>query len=396
MGWARGRWLMIMTLIVLVLAACGGGTDAAEDPGGNGSGGGLSAASDNDGDGAEPAGSETDVSGDSDAGTARNTSVTITVDGETQTYAVDDVVFSQVEGVDDLTFERCSPDFFGSGRFYAIGYAVDDNGEVLVADDGSPAGQFNMDLPPDDWEATQRDAPEFSIQINGLDIDIATPEEAAGGTMAWTVDDTSAKGTAVFVDFENTYTVEFDLLCEGSPTVAVNPATDNDDNNGGGGGGPALVAGGTGAFTADGESYDDVDVFSCEPFSFGSQGPHPDDLSILAFVGGSTGLEVEVGHLNGDGLSLRVFYSRQGDNGLEQFEGSASNSLPGRFEAGPWHSDDQDTGEQVELNEAPYVIEGGRITGSLAGLLQTWPDEGAAVVDVTWDLEIPSEMNEEC
>ena len=393
MGWARWRWLIVVTSMMLVLAACGG-DDAADDSGERGSDASSSAESSNDdGAGDQPEGSETDVSGGSEESSARNTSVTITVDGQAQTYAVDDVVFSQVEGVDDLTFERCSPDFFGSGRFYAIGYAVDDNGEVLVADDGSPAGQFNMDLPPDDWEATQRDAPEFSIQINGLDIDIATPEEAAGGTMSWTVDDTSAKGTAVFVDFENTYTVEFDLVCEGSPTVAANPPTNSDNN---GGGGSALVAGGKGSFTADGESYDDVDVFSCEPFSFGSQGPNPDDLSILAFVGGSTGLEVEVSHLNGDGLSLSVFYSRQGEDGLEQFERSASNSQPGRLEAGPWHSDDPDTGEQVELAEAPYVIEGGRISGSLAGLLQTWPDEGAAVVDVTWDLEIPSEMNEEC
>lgn len=394
MGWAHARLMLVLAALSLVVAACGGGGSSDTTSGGSESSDSSSASGDN----GDSAGTETDASGEAGGDSSRETSATITVDGETQTYAVDDVVFSQVEGVDDLTFETCSPDFFGSGRFYAIGYAVDDAGEVLVADEGGPAGQFSMDLPPDDWEATQRDAPEFSIQINGLDIDIATPEEAAGGTMSWTVDDTSATGTAVFVDFENTYTVEFDLFCEGSPTVAVdNPPADNDDNNGGGGG-PVLAGPGTGtgSFTADGEAYEDVAVVSCEPFSSDPNGPHPDDLEIRSFVGGLTGLEVDISHLNGDGISVNVFFSRDGADGLEQFEGSASNSIPGRFEAGPWHWNDPETGEQVELDEAPYVIDGGRISGSLTGLLQTWPDEGAAVVDVTWDFEVPSETFEEC
>jgi hypothetical protein len=327
-------------------------------------------------------------------------SATITVDGEAQEYAVDDVVFSNVEGMSDVTFERCNPDFFGSGRFYAIGYAVDGTGEVIVGEDGGPAGTFTMDLPPDDWEATQRDAPEFEIQINDLDIRIATPEEAAGGTMSWTVDDSTASGQAVFVDFDSTYVVEFELVCAGSPTVDAGdlPADDGDSDDGGGGGFP-LGGAGVGSFTADGDSFDGVDVYSCEPFSFGSD-PDPRDLSLLAYLGGSSGLEVEISHSQGFDLSdgsefeqinLNVFHSRQGYGGLEQFEGGAVNDA-----SGDWFTQDPDTFEQIPLAEPPVVITGDNVTGALAGLVQTWPDEGAATVDVTFDLEVPTEVNEEC
>ncbi|MFP3882466.1 MAG: hypothetical protein ACLFRT_00045 [Actinomycetota bacterium] len=122
----------------------------------------------------------------------------ISIDGEPTTYDLDDVTFSPAEGADDLTFETCDPDFFGSGRFYAIGYAVDGEGELIVGNDGN------------------------------------------------------------------------------------------------------------------------------------------------------------------------------------------------------WHLQNEETGEQTELASAPLVRDDNKVTGSLDGLQQIWPDEGAATVDVTFDLEIPSEINEEC
>lgn len=398
MSWARARMTMIAAVVALVAASCGGGDQGSTDttegpadaPAGQGDDG-TSAPS------TQPAGQETDAPADEPAG---ERSAVITIDGEATTYALDDVTFSPVEGVDDLTFETCNPDFFGSGRFYAIGYAVDADGELIMEDDDQP-GTFSMDLPPDDWEEAERDAPAFEIQAGGLDIEIATPEEAEGGTMSWAIEDTTASGTAVFADFENTYTVDFEVICEGSPTVDTDalPADDDSDDGGDSGGLPA--AGGLGSFTADGEPFDNVDVYSCEPFSFGSD-PDPRDVSVLAYLGGMDGLEVEVSHSEGfdvsdagqtqfDRIDLRVFYSRAGEGSAEQFEGSAVNNADG-----DWFTNDPETFEQVPLDSAPFVIEGDRISGSLAGLEQTWPDEGAATVDVTWDFEIPSEVIEDC
>jgi hypothetical protein len=394
MTWARNRSMMVLATLVLVVAACGGGGGDDSSPTT-----GAPAQTDDGATGTSSGASDQPVDDESDGGGAPGErSAVITVDGEATKYALDDVTYSPVEGVDDLTFETCSPDFFGSGRFYAIGYAVDDAGELILDADDQP-GTFTMDLPPDDWEATQRDAPGFEIKLGDLDIDIATPEQAAGGTMAWTIDDTRASGTAVFVDFENTYTVDFEVICEGQPTVNADDLPSDDGNSGGGGGSGALAGAGVGSFTADGESFDGVDVYSCEPFSFGNDGPNPEDLSLLAFLGGSNGLEVEVSHSEGydlsdgtqfDQVNLNVFYSRQGDAGLEQFEGGAQNRADGS-----WYTTDPETYTEVDLDEPPVVV-GDHVTGSLAGLVQTWPDEGAATVDVTFDLEIPSEVNDAC
>ncbi len=398
MGWIRSRKTTTLLIVGLIVASCGGGgsstsTTQAMEPEPSSD---ATPDADAAGESTEQPADESTSAEDGDSG---QRSAVITIDGESTSFALDDVTFSPVEGVDDLTFETCDPDFFGSGRFYAIGYAVDGDGDLILGDDDQP-GMFTMDLPPDDWEATQRDAPGFDITLGDIDIEIAGPEEADGGTMAWTIEDTRASGTAVFVDFENSYTVDFEVICEGSPTVALDDLPSDDDSvddRGDGGGLPA--AGGVGSFTVDGESFDNVDVYSCEPFSFGSD-PDPRDLSLLAFLGGSEGLQVELSHRQGmdmsdgtqfDQVDLSVFHSRQGDSGLEQFEGSAASAADGT-----WFIVDPETFEQVPFAENPVVIDGNRITGSLAGLDQTWPDEGAATVDVTWDFEIPSEVVEGC
>lgn len=393
---SKSRVLMSV-LFLLTVVSCGGDGSSSETTGAAS----PTTVQDTDGDAEptdQPTAGETDNAGEG----AGERSAVLTIDGESTSYTMNDITYSNVDGVEDLTFETCDPDFFGSGRFYAIGYAVDAEGEVLVNDDGELAGIFTLDLPPADWDETQRDAPEFDIDLGELSIEIASPEEAAGGTMDWAIDDTTASGTAVFVDFENTYTVDFEIVCEGSPTVEVDDLpTDEDSDGGDGGGGLPLAGAGVGSFTADGESFDNVDVYSCEPFSFGSD-PHPDDVSVLAYLGGTSGLEVEVSHSQSfevsdgeqvqfDQVTVNVFYSRQGDSGLEQFEGSAVSNA-----SGGWFFFNRETGEQFDLADPPYVRDGDRMTGSLAGLQQSWPDEGDATVDVTFDLEIPSEVNEEC
>lgn len=398
MGWVGSRLMSVLSMTALVLVSCGGG------------GGGSSPSSAGESSDTDSGGTETTAPSDQEQAQDTPTAAenepgermaVITIDGESTTYDLDDITFSPVEGVDDLTFEQCSPDFFGSGRFYAIGYAVDDSGELILGEDGQP-GAFTMDLPPDDWEATERDAPGFEIRLNDLDIEIATPEEAAGGTMSWIIEDTTASGSAVFVDFESTYTVDFEVVCEGSPTVAAGDLPSDDGataGDGGDDGGFPLAGAGVGSFTADGESFDNIDVYSCEPFSFGSD-PDPRDISLLGLLGGSSGLEVGVSFSSGldmtDGseferIDLNVFHSRQGSAGLEQFEGGAQNRADGS-----WFTHDSETFEEIDLAEAPVVIDGNRVTGGLTGLEQTWPDEGAATVDVTFDYEIPSEVNEEC
>lgn len=397
MGWDRRRLLVALGAAAMVVASCGGGggesTFTAADAEGT-----DTTTVGGEGDADAPIEPVADEDGEESGGESGERSAVISIDGEPTTYDLDDVTFSPVDGVNDLTFETCDPDFFGSGRFYAIGYAVDDEGELIVGDDGQP-GTFTMDLPPDDWEAAQRDAPEFEIMLGDIDIEIASPDEAAGGTMSWTIEDTRASGTAIFVDFENTYSVDFEIVCEGSPTVEVDDLPTDDADAGDDGGGFPLAGAGVGSFTADGESFDSVDVYSCEPFSFGSD-PHPDDVSVLAYLGGASGLEVVISHRQGvdmsDGsqfeqIDLSVFYSRQGEAGLEQFEGGAASAADGT-----WFTMDPETLEQTPLDTIPAVIEGDRVTGALAGLRQTWPDEGAATVDVTFDLEVPTEVNEEC
>jgi len=400
MGWVRARFGVAVWAMALVVAACGGGGDGGSSstaPSGEPE---PTTTEDVSGGTSLPAdGASAEETQGSDVEAAGERSAVITIDGEATTYALDDVTFSPVEGVDDLTFETCSPDFFGSGRFYAIGYAVDADGELILEEDDQP-GTFTMDLPPDDWQETERDAPGFEIRAGGLDIEIATPEEAAGGTMTWAIEDTRASGTAIFVDFENTYTVEFEVICEGSPTVNVEDLPGDDDAAASGGGsGDVPVAGGVGSFTVDGESFENVDIYSCAPFSFGSD-PDPRDLSLLGFLGGMTGLEVELSHSQGvdmsdgtqfDQIRLSVFHSRAGEAGTEQFEGSVSNDASGN-----WFTTDPETFEQVPIDGPPFVMDGSRISGSLSGLEQTWPDEGAATVDVTWDYEIPSEVIEDC
>lgn len=182
---------------------------------------------------------------------------------------------------------------------------------------------------------------------------------------------------------------------QGSDTTASesgeDPSSGSDDS--GGGGLPASGANGT--YTINGDSFE-APVFQCEVFSSGQE-PHPDDLSVLAFLGGSEGLEVEIGHSTRPGPDgpyeatvMFVFHSRAGADGLEQFEGSAATGPDGQ-----WYLQD-DFQLANPIPGETFTRDGNRITGSLAGVEQDWPETGTEVIDVTFDLEIPAEITEGC
>lgn len=162
-------------------------------------------------------------------------------------------------------------------------------------------------------------------------------------------------------------------------------------------GGEGLSSGGgTGTYTVDGEAVESP-VYRCDVAPSSGQEPHPDDLAVLAFQGGSDGLEVEVGHSTRPSSSgayeatiLFVFYSRSGADGLEQFEGSAATGPDGQ-----WYLQ-SDFDFANPFAEPPITVNGNRITGSLANVEQDYPEDGTATVDVTFDLEIPNEITEGC
>ncbi|CAN5799162.1 hypothetical protein BH23ACT4_BH23ACT4_14200 [soil metagenome] len=87
---------------------------------------------------------------------------------------------------------------------------------------------------------------------------------------------------------------------------------------------------------------------------------------------------------------LFVYYSRSGDEGMEQYEGSADTDPEiGWFVFG-------EGAERVALDQPPFVIDGNRVSGSLTGLEQTWPEGGTDTVDVTFDFEIPTTISADC
>lgn len=160
--------------------------------------------------------------------------------------------------------------------------------------------------------------------------------------------------------------------------------------------GPA--AGGVGTFTVDGETFDNVPVARCEPFSVGDE-PNEDDLSLVALVGSMEGLNLDLSNSDGFAMgdnemitftqqTLNVDYSRSGDAGIEQFTGFASNDIDDDWyiDGAPMPGEDK-----TAMGEPPFARDGGRISGSMT-LDQDWPEGSTGVVEVSFDLEIPSEI----
>lgn len=160
-----------------------------------------------------------------------------------------------------------------------------------------------------------------------------------------------------------------------------------------------LPQGGDGTYVVDGESFD-ATVYRCEPFTSPGNEPDDRDLSTLGFRGGSEGLEVEIGYATGidqgqqyDRQILFVFHSRSGTDGLEQFEGAASQDA-----AGAWYPGNELIFDGLTaLDAEPFSLDGNRLTGGPLTLVESWPNEGASTVVVeSWDFTIPDDVWSEC
>ncbi|MGA7097894.1 MAG: hypothetical protein WB245_10060 [Acidimicrobiia bacterium] len=190
---------------------------------------------------------------------------------------------------------------------------------------------------------------------------------------------------------------------EPAPTTSVAPPSGSstlDKGNSGqapaGASGP--TAGGVGTFSVDGESFDNVPVARCEPFSVGDA-PSEADLSLVALVGSMEGLNLDLSSSDGFAMgdnemitftqqTLNVDYSRSGDAGIEQFTGFASNDIDDNWYVGGAPMPGE---EKTPMTEAPFTRDGDRISGSMT-LDQDWPEGSSGVIEVSFDFEIPSEI----
>jgi hypothetical protein len=178
-----------------------------------------------------------------------------------------------------------------------------------------------------------------------------------------------------------------------APTSDTQPSDQGGNTQG-------LPPGGDGQYVIDGETFD-ATVYRCEPFTAPGQQPDDRELSVLAFRGGSEGLEVEIGIGNGIGSDgqqfdqqvLRLFHSKSGASGLEQFEGVAAPD-----QDGVWYPGQIVFEPDLEpLSGVPYTLEGNRLRGGPLTLEQTWPEEAEGTVVVqSWDLTVPDETWSEC
>jgi hypothetical protein len=150
-------------------------------------------------------------------------SATFNVEGTVLTYSMDEIEYSPNQAISDVTFEECSPNFFGFGVFRAIGYPVDGNGELLLRDNGDIAGALEMYVPPDDWEARGLDDGDVEMRLNseaaGIDFQNASPETAAqiapDAAYSWSFTDNGVSGSVVMKNSRSEpFVVEFDAVCE--------------------------------------------------------------------------------------------------------------------------------------------------------------------------------------
>ncbi len=207
MSSCRG-WFTGLALIVLA-AACG--DDPAKEVGGDNASDANPAAD------VEPDSADADqpATSSSDGGG----SATITIGDSTVLFSMNDLTFSQVDGIDDTTFETCDPSFFGAA-FRAIGYPVDESGELVLDADGSLAGILALTLPVDaDGEEVAGPA-EFDLDYSPLDLDLKIASDEQLASMAtdvvpeWSFDENRVSGTAVMGNVLSEPTViEFDITC---------------------------------------------------------------------------------------------------------------------------------------------------------------------------------------
>lgn len=161
----------------------------------------------------------------------------------------------------------------------------------------------------------------------------------------------------------------------------------------------AFSGGTEGTVTLNGESQS-VSVLRCEPFSFGDD-PHEDDLSVVVALagGGMSGMNIDLTFTDTFDMTtgeqflqerLEVFLSTSTSDGTYQYEAGAHSNA-----AGVWFPGDDFLMEGDPLPGSVFEISGNRFSGSMT-VFQNWPEGMDGVVDVTFDLEIPTEFHPDC
>ena len=146
-------------------------------------------------------------------------SAVITAGDSTVLFSVTDLTYSQIEGVDDITFETCDASFFGAS-FHVIGYPVDEAGELILEDDGDLAGIIALTLPLDEAGEAVAGPAEFDLDFSPLEFDlkIASEEQLAqmdvGVESSWVFDANRVSDTVVMANVLSEPTVvDFDISC---------------------------------------------------------------------------------------------------------------------------------------------------------------------------------------
>jgi hypothetical protein len=199
---SRAAAAAAVTVAMVMTGACGGDDDDAAPAGGD-----VDVATDAADDGATPAGDDAGGGG----GSSGDSYGIFTVDGVQLRYAMSDLEYSPNEAISDVTFEKCDPSFFSAGLF-AIGYPVDENGELVLADNGDIAGIVEIQLPKDPADTELMDV-EVSFDHDPSGIDTRYRGDDTGQS-AWTIDGTTTTGTIVLQNSRGEPTVvDFEIVC---------------------------------------------------------------------------------------------------------------------------------------------------------------------------------------
>ncbi|MGA8039134.1 MAG: hypothetical protein WCA93_03405 [Acidimicrobiia bacterium] len=147
-----------------------------------------------------------------------------------------------------------------------------------------------------------------------------------------------------------------------------------------------------GTVMVDGEAFDAAQMYRCVPYADPGKEPNPEDLDLVVFATDGRYLSLTIS--NGEGVNMgngqsypRQAYSLRLDvadaGGQVEYELGATNDEDGNWILG----DDVGT----PLDSAPFIIDGNNISGGMT-LVETYPNEGDSMVNVTYELEIPGDV----
>ena len=191
----KPRSLGLVAVLAMVVVSCGGSNDVSPTTSPD-----DSAAND-----------ATDDGGGSDGASSSGTSFgEFTIEGTIVRFAMSDVTASNVEGF-DVTFEKCDANFFGLG-LGAVGYPVDDNGDLVLGDDGEIVGTLNITLPHEGTDPGLFDI-DIRLVYDPLGIDLIY-NVVSGSEVSYTIDDNGAVGTMTLADDAGELiVVDFEIVC---------------------------------------------------------------------------------------------------------------------------------------------------------------------------------------